>query len=245
MEPAKLTRLVRGELDWIVMKALEKDRNRRYETANSLAQDVERYLTDEPVQACPPSLGYRLRKFVRRHKRALATLALLSVMVLLTIVALAITNVRIERALDDRNQAYGILEGEKKKTEDAFERETAAKNGKSAALEEERKALYSYRIALAHREWQANRVDRTLHLLGECPERLRDWEWHYLNGLCHKDLLTFRGHTWNVADAVFSPDGQRVAAARRSSALGNRARGPAAWPSAPMAGNSPGRTREP
>ena len=62
-EPAKLTKLVRGELDWIVMKSLEKDRNRRYETANGFAADVQRYLADEPVQACPPSAGYRLRKF--------------------------------------------------------------------------------------------------------------------------------------------------------------------------------------
>src|SRR6187200_3048183 len=67
-EPAKLTKLVRGDLDWIVMKALEKDRNRRYETANGFAADVQRYLADEPVQACPPSAGYRLRKFVRRNK---------------------------------------------------------------------------------------------------------------------------------------------------------------------------------
>ena len=67
-EPAKLTKLVRGELDWIVMKALEKDRNRRYETANGFAMDVQRYLADEAVQACPPSAAYRLRKFVRRHK---------------------------------------------------------------------------------------------------------------------------------------------------------------------------------
>jgi serine/threonine protein kinase/tetratricopeptide (TPR) repeat protein len=67
-EPAKLTRLVRGELDWIVMKALEKDRNRRYETANSFALDVQRYLADEPVLACPPSTSYRLKKLVRRNK---------------------------------------------------------------------------------------------------------------------------------------------------------------------------------
>ncbi len=67
-EPAKLTKLVRGELDWIVMKALEKDRNRRYETANGFAMDVQRYLADEPVLAGPPSAWYRLRKFVRRNK---------------------------------------------------------------------------------------------------------------------------------------------------------------------------------
>src|SRR5262249_55344288 len=67
-EPAKLTKLLRGELDWIVMKALEKDRNRRYETANAFARDVQRYLADEPVQACPPSTFYRIKKFVRRNK---------------------------------------------------------------------------------------------------------------------------------------------------------------------------------
>ena len=72
MEPAKLERLVRGELDWIVMKALEKDRNRRYETANGLAADVQRYLNDEPVEACPPSALYRFRKFARRNKVGVA-----------------------------------------------------------------------------------------------------------------------------------------------------------------------------
>src|SRR5207253_11457564 len=67
-EPAKLTKLVRGELDWIVMKALEKDRSRRYETANGFAADVQRYLADEPVQACPPSAWYRFRQFARRNR---------------------------------------------------------------------------------------------------------------------------------------------------------------------------------
>ena len=70
MEPAKLTKLVRGELDWIVMKTLEKDRSRRYETATGLAEDIGHYLADEPVQACPPSAGYRLKKFIRRNKSA-------------------------------------------------------------------------------------------------------------------------------------------------------------------------------
>src|SRR5262249_10508326 len=67
-EPEKLTGLLRNELDWIVMKALEKDRSRRYETANGFAADVLRYLCGEAVQAHPPSTAYRLRKFVRRHK---------------------------------------------------------------------------------------------------------------------------------------------------------------------------------
>jgi serine/threonine protein kinase/WD40 repeat protein len=72
-EPARLTKLVRGELDWIVLKCLEKDRTRRYQTANGLARDIERYLADEAVEACPPSVGYRLGKFARKYRAALAT----------------------------------------------------------------------------------------------------------------------------------------------------------------------------
>src|SRR5438874_2477352 len=82
MEPGKLSKLVRGELDWIVMKTLEKDRNRRYETANDFVADVQRYLNDETVQACPPSAGYRLRKFARRNKRVLAMVAVVALSVL-------------------------------------------------------------------------------------------------------------------------------------------------------------------
>src|SRR5205823_2228387 len=88
-EPAKLTKLVRGELDWIVMKTLEKDRNRRYDTANDFAADVQRYLNDEPVQACPPSAWYRFHKFARRNKRALVTMTLLGVMLLVAVGAVA------------------------------------------------------------------------------------------------------------------------------------------------------------
>ena len=84
MDPRKLARTVRGELDWIVMKALEKDRSRRYESANGLAMDLRRYQAHEPVQAAPPSVSYRLQKFIRRNKGALAAG---SVVVLLLLVA--------------------------------------------------------------------------------------------------------------------------------------------------------------
>ena len=114
MEPAKLTKLVRGELDWIVMKALEKDRNRRYETANGFAADVQRYLNDEPVQACPPSAWYRFRKFARRNKAAFLMASLVSVAILLLMVGLAVSNIliRVERnqkiqALHDKSEALG------------------------------------------------------------------------------------------------------------------------------------------
>jgi tetratricopeptide (TPR) repeat protein/tRNA A-37 threonylcarbamoyl transferase component Bud32 len=78
LEPRRLSQQLRGELDWIVMKALEKDRNRRYESASAFAADVQRYLDDEPVQACPPSAAYRFRKFARRNKVALVTTGLVA-----------------------------------------------------------------------------------------------------------------------------------------------------------------------
>ncbi len=72
-DPSKLTTLLRGELDWIVMKTLEKDRNRRYDSANALAEDVQRYLDGDVVEACPPSTSYRLQKFARRNRSLLLT----------------------------------------------------------------------------------------------------------------------------------------------------------------------------
>jgi serine/threonine protein kinase/WD40 repeat protein/Flp pilus assembly protein TadD len=98
MEPARLSRTVRGELDWIVMKALEKDRNRRYETANGLAMDLQRYLHDEPVQACPPSALYRLGKLARRNKVALATSAVVLAALLVGMVASTWQAIRATRA---------------------------------------------------------------------------------------------------------------------------------------------------
>ncbi len=101
-EPARLTRLVRGELDWIVMKALEKDRSRRYQTASGFAADVQRHLAGEPVQAAPPGAGYRLRKLARRHRAALATAATVG---LLLAAAAAVSTWQAVRASQQRQVA--------------------------------------------------------------------------------------------------------------------------------------------
>lgn len=78
LDERQLGQILRGELDWIVMKALEKDRNRRYESASALAEDIQRYLADVPVKACPPSTRYRLRKFLRRNKSSVAATGLIA-----------------------------------------------------------------------------------------------------------------------------------------------------------------------
>jgi serine/threonine protein kinase/tetratricopeptide (TPR) repeat protein len=98
LEPVKLARLLRGELDWIVMKCLEKDRSRRYETANGLARDLQRYLQNEPVEACPPSTSYRLRKFVGKHRAGLGMAAGLAALLLLGAVLCTWQAVRATRA---------------------------------------------------------------------------------------------------------------------------------------------------
>src|SRR5262245_48472341 len=101
LEPARLIKLVRGDLDWIVMKCLEKDRSRRYVTANGLARDVERYLMDETVEASPPGAGYRLRKFVKRNKARLVAAGLVLVALLGGLAGTLWGLIRAERALAD------------------------------------------------------------------------------------------------------------------------------------------------
>ena len=97
IEPARLAKLLQGELDWVVMKALEKDRTRRYETANGFARDIQRYLADEVVEARPPSRGYRLKKFVKRNKGQVIAASLVLLTLLAGIVGTTFGMIRAEQ----------------------------------------------------------------------------------------------------------------------------------------------------
>src|SRR4051794_581084 len=125
LEPAKLTKLVRGELDWIVMKTLEKDRNRRYETANAFAADLQRYLADETVQACPPSAWYRFRKLARRNKVGLLTASFVA-LALLTGTTVAIWQAVLA------TRAKAVAEGEKQRAD----KQAAIATSVSASLQQ-------------------------------------------------------------------------------------------------------------
>jgi serine/threonine protein kinase/tetratricopeptide (TPR) repeat protein len=115
-DPNQLSRLFRAELDWVVMKALEKDRNRRYPSASALADDVRRYLNDEPVLACPPSAAYRLRKFVRRNKVPVLAVG---------VVLLALLTGVIGTTL-------GLLQAEQARKDEAAQRQRAEQNEREA-----------------------------------------------------------------------------------------------------------------
>jgi serine/threonine protein kinase/tetratricopeptide (TPR) repeat protein len=149
-EPKKLSTLVRGELDWIVMRALEKDRVRRYETANAFAADIQRYLCDEPVTACPPSAGYRLRKFARRNKGAIAAGGIVA---LSLVIGTGVATWQAWRATRERDRAVAaervagerLIVVEQQKTRIARERDRAT--------EAERRANEEAAIATAVNEF--------------------------------------------------------------------------------------------
>ena len=123
LEPARLTREVRGDLDWIVMKCLEKDRARRYETANGLARDIERYLRDEAVEASPPSQWYRMRKFARKNRRLIGTAA--AFMLLLTAGA-GVSTWQAVRAREAERRAIAARDNEAEQLKQAKRSEARA-----------------------------------------------------------------------------------------------------------------------
>ncbi len=125
-EPKKLAALVKGELDWIVMKCLEKDPGRRYETASALALDLRRYLADEPVLAGPPSAGYRLLKFLRRNRRPVLAASLVLLALVVGIVGTTWGLIRATDAqgvaVDEADKKEAALQASRRSERDATDR---------------------------------------------------------------------------------------------------------------------------
>jgi tetratricopeptide (TPR) repeat protein len=156
IEPARLAKLLRGELDWVVMKALEKDRRRRYETASGLARDIQRYLTDEVVEARPPSRGYRLRKFVRRNRGQVIAVSL----VLLAVLGGLAGVVAVQRTANQR-----LAEANQQITEqrDEAERQRGlATQAKTQAEQNEQLAKQQAMLALTSMQLIVTDIDRKL-----------------------------------------------------------------------------------
>ncbi len=128
IEPRKLMAMLRGELDWVVMKCLEKHRERCYETANALARDIQRYLADGAVEARPPSAGYRFKKFLLRHRGPVLAATLLLLALVGGIVGTTFGMIRADRARADEAKQRGIAEANEAKAVVAAEAERAAKD---------------------------------------------------------------------------------------------------------------------
>src|SRR5262249_19679417 len=196
IDPAQLKRALKGDLDWIVMKALEKDRTRRYDTASGLARDIQHYLADELVEACPPSAWYRLRKFARRNQRVAIMASFLFALLVISVAVLGVSYAQVQAALHDKTTA---LEGERE-----------ALREKTGALERERQTSYYQNIALAERQLSAGNVGRAEELLDDCSSPLRGWEWHFLKRQRFGNALPLK-HSTHPQRVAFSPDGRQIA----------------------------------
>jgi WD40 repeat protein/serine/threonine protein kinase len=190
-QPGLLRKMVRGELDWIVMKALDKDRSRRYATANGFARDIERFLQNEAVEACPPSTWYRVRKFTGKHARLLSAAGLFALLLTAGIIvstALALRATRAEKSVNE-------------------ERDRAVRE------------LYDAHMNLVQSAWQDNQIARVAELLelhrpkSSWDQDLRGFEWYYWKRLAETAAGTLQGHLGTIWGVAFSPDGKRLASA--------------------------------
>jgi WD40 repeat protein/serine/threonine protein kinase len=202
-DPRKLCRSLRGELDWITMKALEKDRRRRYETAGAFAQDIERFRAHRPVTAGPPSAWYRCHKLARRHRLALAmaSIALLSSAIIAGMWTWSV------RRLDRANRAIELSRNEVKRQ-----------------AMEARHHLYAADIRQAYQLMQIGQSPKALELLqrqlpapGE--DDIREFTWYYLMRLADSSQRTLGGFNGAVYHVEFSPHGDLLAAASKDGSV--------------------------
>jgi WD40 repeat protein len=221
------------------MKCLEKDRTRRYETASNLARDVQRYLNDEPVEACPPSVAYRVSKYARRHKAGLAVAAGFLVLLLGGIVASACQAVRARnaesvalanerKALQAAELAKRLRNAESEQRRLAVEHEQIAvreRNSTLAAKEELRETLYASEMNLVQAAAESHQYAQAVQLLEQqrpAPGQsdLRGFEWHYWQRRLHRGRLRALDipqladpfESTSIGSRIFCRDGTRLVA---------------------------------
>jgi WD40 repeat protein/serine/threonine protein kinase len=209
-DSSKLLHQIQGDLDWIVMKCLEKDRTRRYETANGLAADVQRHLNNEPVEARPPGNLYKFQKLVRRNKIAFVAGTAIAAALLLGIIASTWQAVRAthakREALAAQGQAVEAQANEARLRAQAQAEELAA-----------RQRAYASDMNVAAQVLAGNNLGRALDLLNrQRPQPgqkdLRGWEWRYLWQQTHSDaLFTLCQESAKINSLAISPDGHWLA----------------------------------
>jgi serine/threonine protein kinase/WD40 repeat protein/tetratricopeptide (TPR) repeat protein len=217
-EPVKLAKLVRGELDWIVMKALEKDRSRRYETANGLARDVQRYLADEPVEACPPSAVYRLRKFARKHWTALATASAFALLLAAAAVVSIWQAIQARQAQARAEEQFDLAqqsEGRAREAQQAaqVDRQQAVTNLSHARVQEadalRRARSMGYRAKVFDRLQQALKLDTP----DKDVEQLRDEAVACLGDFVGLEPIAWEDFPAGILTIALTPDGEQMAIA--------------------------------
>jgi eukaryotic-like serine/threonine-protein kinase len=193
-----------SDLDWIVMKCLEKDRSRRYQTANGLANDIQRHLNTEPVSARPPSWLYEFQKTVRRHWVGFGATAAVLAALALGVVVSSWQAVRARRAEQEKSRSLA-------KAQAAQAREAGQRQRAEAGESLAERLSYKANMGLAQQAWAQNQVGLVRQALADSatyPER--GFEWYYWQRQTHLDLMTLRGHLGAVRAVAYSPDGRRI-----------------------------------
>ena len=226
VRPWALNPRIDADLETICLKCLEKEPERRYPSADAFADDLERWQRGEPVQARRAGLLERTWKWARRRPGLALMSGLLSLLALLILglgAGYLNATVRMYDAQTQQASAENLRQqSEMERVSAAQQRDQAEKaqaNEAQLRLEAEqqrelvRRMLYFNLVMRAQFEWKENAVGRTLQLLQQCPPQFRQWEWGYVQRLCHSELLTLRGHTGAVNAVCASADGRLLASA--------------------------------
>ena len=214
-----LARRLHRELEWIPLKAMRKDRCRRYRSASEMADDVRNYLNGLPLLAGPETAIYRVQKFVRKHAGSVATVALLAVAIVLGFVVSTAMYFKAEDARQKETtartraeQSEMVAQEQRKKTDE--QRKLAEQRA-----EDYRRSLYGNSIALADASYREGNMARVRELLQACPNDLHAWEWDRLNYIRDQSSMTVRDGTDFFCTAAVGPGGKYVVSGSKSGSV--------------------------
>ncbi|KPJ53942.1 MAG: hypothetical protein AMS16_05025 [Planctomycetes bacterium DG_58] len=199
--PREVTRLVDRDVEALLLKALARNPESRYATAGDLAEDIDNYLSREPLAARKPTVSYLVMNRIRKFKAWVAVAAL--AVVCLAGLAVYFT----ARLTRERNRAVKA----ERTTEGALKSAVESEKKAKAEAEAARRALYFSRIAQAHAEHERANAGAVRELLAACPKDLRHWEWYYLRRIRDQSVMTLRGHKALIYSVAWSPDGKWIA----------------------------------
>ncbi|TVQ51839.1 MAG: hypothetical protein EA377_11445, partial [Phycisphaerales bacterium] len=221
--PARLSsfnRTLRGDIETIAFKALEKERERRYSNAADLGADISRYLKNEPITARPASLAYQFRTFARRNKPVVIGTAAVFLVLVVGLIVATTFYVRAEeaRAIAEAREAEATAAQEAEAQQRRIAKEQQRLAEQQQRLAEARAEViewnsYVANVTVAAASMDARQFDRVHQRLDACPQHLRNWEWHWLNASIDNSVQTMT--TGRVLSAAFSPDGTRIVTAPR------------------------------
>jgi len=198
-----LARRLHRELEWIPLKAMRKDRCRRYRSASEMADDIQNYLNGSPLIAGPETAVYRAKKFVHKHAGSVITVALVALAIVLGLIVSTAMYFRAEQAR--KNESVARTQAEQAEKVAQQQRELAEESA-----EDYRRGLYVNSIQLADAKYHEGNIGHVRKLLESCPNDLRGWEWDRINHVSDQSLMSFIGHQSGVSSVALSPDGKRV-----------------------------------